>query len=93
MNSIIWKSEKEHTDMFNFLIKKKDRGGYWFRRTELFARAFEKYVHYKLVKKGIRNEFLLHTKYSSGVYLSDSDFKGVYPHMEKLIKKMASYTK
>lgn len=93
MTSVIWKNKKEFSEMYNYLKRKKEPGGYWFRRTELFARAFEKYVHYKLLKKKIRNDFLLHTKYESGVYLSDSDFKRVLPHMERLIKKMATYTK
>jgi hypothetical protein len=93
MHAAIWKNEKEYSDMYSYLKRKKEPGGYWFRRTELFARVFEKYVHYKLGKKNIRNEFLLHTKYESGVYLSDSDFKRVLPHMERLIKKMATYTK
>jgi hypothetical protein len=89
MEAVIWKNAKEHTDMYNYLKRTKDPGGYWFRRTELFARAFEKYVHYKLNKKGIKNEFLLHTKYESGNYLSSNDFIKVLPRMERLIKKMA----
>jgi hypothetical protein len=52
----------------------------------------EKYVHYKLQEKGITNVFLTKTKYNRGVYLSDEDFKKVLPKMEKLIKKMSSYT-
>lgn len=93
MEAVIWKNPKEHTDMYNYLKRTKDPGGYWFRRTELFARAFEKYIHYKLNKKGVKNDFLLRTKYESGVYLSSNDFIKVLPRMEKLIKKMAANTK
>lgn len=95
MMSIIWDSypKKQHTEMYRYLKKNTTPGGYWLRRTELFARAFEKYVHYKLLKKRIKNHFLTHTKYSYEYYLSDKDFAKVLPHMERLIKKMASYTK
>lgn len=93
LKKVIWKDENTHTDMYAFLKRNTQPGGYWVRRTELFARAFEQYIHYKLNERGIINTFLTSTKYGSRYYLSASDFKAVLPHMDRLVKKMAGYTK
>jgi len=68
-----------------------NKGGYWFRRNEIFARAFEQWLQYKLAEKKIKNTFLTKSKYDDGNYISKSDFKRVAPLMDKLIKEMASF--
>ncbi len=64
-------------------------GDYWFHRTEIFARFFERYVMYRLSKLGIQNTFLAKEKYTASVYVTKTDFNRVLPKMERLIKLMA----
>ena len=66
---------------------------YWYQRNEMFARAFEQWVHHQLSKKKIHNAMLTKTKYTARVYLTTKDFKRVLPHMNKLIRAMAAKTK
>ena len=68
-------------------------GVYWIQRNEMFARAFEQWVHHQLAKKKVSNIFLTKSKYAARAYLSPADFKRVLPHMNKLIKAMAAKTK
>lgn len=68
-----------------------EAGDYWRRRAEIFARYFEKWIQYKLSKKGIRNYFLAKAKYESKYYVTKVDFMRALPKMELLmntIRKM-----
>lgn len=67
--------------------------GYWFRHNELFARAFEQYVAYKLQQKGIVNTYLTKQKYVGRVYMDDTTLHRIIPTFDKLIKKMAETLK
>jgi hypothetical protein len=63
----------------------KDSGDYYRRRCEIFARFFEKWVQYKLSKKGIRNYFLSKDKYQAKHYVNRIDFARALPKMELLM--------
>ncbi len=78
LNKIIWKSRNVHTEYYGRLNKPKPKE-YFIRRNEIFARAFEIYVHYKLQKDKHKNVFLNKVKYPDRFYLS-------FPEMKKLEK-------
>lgn len=90
LKAIIWKQPyKEYTGYYNRLLTNFG-GDYMFRRNEIFARAFEKYVQVKLRKLGIVNKFLNDTKYSANAYLTDGEMEKLLPLFDALIKTMAS---
>jgi hypothetical protein len=61
---------------------------YWFRRNEIFARAFEVYVTFKLAKNGIENLFLSKPKYNKNFYLTESEMIKIEPLFDDLINEM-----
>jgi len=75
----------------NLVSEYGDKGGYWFRRNEIFARAFEQWMQHKLAEKKIKNTFLTKNKYENGSYMTKADFKRVLPLMDKLIREMAAF--
>lgn len=91
---IIWaKIGKEHSTYYKRVLKVlKDKdageGDYWVRRAELFARAFEVYIHYKLEKSKRTNIFLQEPKYDHSMYLNFKEFKPLLRDMEALIAAM-----
>jgi len=90
LTAIIWQTPyKKTTDYYERLEKNFD-GDYMFRRNEIFARAFEKYIQYKLGKIGIVNKFLNSTKYDNRAYLSDNEMTKLLPLFDKLVSSMAS---
>lgn len=88
MYAIIYKKEGEKSAFYNKLSKEAT-SPYWLQHNEMFARAFEQYVSYKLSKAGIRNILLNRYKYDRWMYMQETDLKRVIPHMERLIKAMA----
>lgn len=91
LTAIIWEKPGNLSDSYQEF--KRVGGDYWIRRTEMFARAFEQWVHYQLAKKKVSNIFLTKSKYIARSYLKEKDFKRVLPHMNKLIKAMADKSK
>ena len=91
IQNIIYEKPGVHSASYNDF--KKIGGTYWIERTEIFARAFEQWVHHQLSKKKVNNIFLTKHKYESRAYLKPKDFKRVLPHMNRLIKAMAAKTK
>lgn len=91
LNKIIWKKENKHTPYYERLLAGKKRKGpgkitaYYFRRNEIFARAFESYVHYKMAKKKSKNIFLAETKYASEAYLTPSETKAIEKDFDQLV--------
>ncbi len=67
-------------------LEKGNLTDYYFRRNEIFARAFEAYVHYKLDKKKYKNIFLTETKYQENTYLTAQELKKI----EKLFDTLLS---
>jgi|GEM_PF-1021405 len=84
INKIIWQTDKKYTAYYERL-KKGRLSDYYFRRNELFARAFETYVHLKMQKKKYKNIFLAESKYDPKVYLSIAEMKKLEPDFDKLI--------
>lgn len=63
-------------------------GGYWMRRTEIFARAFEQYVCYILKCNNIRDKFLTNSwsfYTTMEHYWTENDFFSFLPEMTSLI--------
>lgn len=85
IDAIIWEKPGRKSEYYLKLEGKFPDSDYWFRHAELFARAFEVFIQYKLEKAGITNKFLTHAKYASTAYLKGKDFKRVLPWMDKLL--------
>lgn len=81
---MLWTKGKEST-FHKRIIKETE---YYNRRTEMFARLFEVYLHLKLSDKGIKNTFLIKSKYNRPVYLNKVEMKPIMPLMDKLIAEM-----
>lgn len=88
LHKIIWSNDSKHSQYY-LRLKSKVKGlkltGYFFRRNELFARAFESYVHYKMHKKRYKNIFLAETKYEPQIYLMPAEIKKLEPDFDALI--------
>lgn len=87
--TIIYSKEKTFTTYY-VRLKRAIDSEYWFRHNELFARAFEQYIHFKLEQTGVKNRLLNKRKYSQPVYLDTKTFEAVAPKMEALLKVMKS---
>lgn len=81
---IIWKNTTEHSEYYKRL-EKANLSEYYFRRNEIFARAFETYVHYKMDKKKYKNIFLAENKYIPRYYLTPAEMKKLEADFDKLI--------
>ncbi|MFZ4799884.1 MAG: LPD1 domain-containing protein [Bacteroidia bacterium] len=88
INTVQMNGKTVSSESYNNLEKAAGNTDYWYRRTEIFARFFERYVMYRLSKLGIKNTFLTKEKYESRVYVTKSDFNRVLPKMEKLVKAL-----
>jgi hypothetical protein len=84
LNKIIWQTDKKYSAYYERL-KKGKLSDYYFRRNELFARAFESYVHFKMQKKKYKNIFLAESKYDPKVYLNIAEIKKLEADFDKLI--------
>lgn len=88
LHKIIWSNDNKHSPYY-LRLKSKVKGlkltGYFFRRNELFARAFESYVHYKMHKKRYKNIFLAETKYEPQIYLMPAEIKKLESDFDALI--------
>lgn len=92
INRLIWENPKEYTHYYQVLKTahgQKKLTDYWLRHCELFARAFETYIHYKLHQKGITNAFLVKSKYAGNwPYPDGTTLKAIIPMFDSLIFKM-----
>jgi Large polyvalent protein-associated domain 1 len=84
IHAIIFNGKGEYTQYYQAL-KKEYIDGYWIRRNELFARAFEQYVCYKLKKRKIQNKYLTKTKYDAKDYMDEQLLKKVVPLIDQLL--------
>lgn len=89
--AIIWESPGKKSASYEQFAK--IGGSYWIERTEMFARAFEQWTHHQLAQKAIKNIFLTKSKYITRAYLKPADFHRVLPHMNKLVKLLATKSK
>jgi len=88
MDAIIWKEKGRKMSPYYIRLKTYFNTPYMLSRCEIFARAFEKYIQYKLKKQGIKNIFLTDPKYSPTAYLTDNEMITIAPLMDRLIKGM-----
>lgn len=88
LQAIIWNEPYKKLSNYYHRLEKNFGGDYMFRRNEIFARAFEKYIQYKLQKLGITNKFLNDTKYEPSAYLTTAELEKVLPLFDALIYKM-----
>lgn len=87
INNIIFKSKGKKSATYLDWEAKLGDGGYWFRRNEIFARAFEQWVRAKLKTWNIQNTFLSKEKYEHFAYIKPADFARIEPLMDKLISQ------
>lgn len=88
LKAAIWNAPEKLSDYYSRLTKNYG-GDYMFRRCEIFARLFERYVQLKLRDIGILNKFLTETKYSENAYPTEREMKFIIPKMDALISAMS----
>ncbi|GEM_PF-1075183 len=106
MDAIMWKPSKpklesngvvyvrsSFTSYYNNLRILFAEDEYWLRNNEIFARAFEQYILYKLKGKKVKDPFLSKIKYTPGVYMAANELQAIITPMDNLIKAMAKYAK
>lgn len=89
LDKIIWQvSNKKHSTYFERFMKAKKRyklTGYYTRRAEIFARAFESYVHYKMQQRRAKNIFLAESKYDLDLYMSPAEIRKIESTFDALV--------
>lgn len=90
IHAFIWKDKNEtgFTESYSKIAKASD---YYRQHNEIFARLFEKYIHWKLAERQIKNLALTKNKYENAVYATDRDFKKLVPIMDKLVGQMRGH--
>jgi Large polyvalent protein-associated domain 1 len=76
------------TPYYNKLKQNFAGNEYWFRHNEIFARCFEQFVQRKLVRKGIKNIFLVESKYDNAAYPDRDLAKKLEPLFTRLLAMM-----
>lgn len=89
---INWKSQNQRSNYYTRLSNAVSTD-YYFERCEIFARAFEVYVHYKLNKNKYYNAFLNKTKYRQGLYLTFAEMKAIEKDFDALINALKKHLK
>lgn len=89
---IFWSNSKAtiHSPYYQRLIKTTKKK-YYLQRNEIFARAFEVYLQYKLSKKKHKNIFLNRVKYSPSLYLTLPEMKKLEPEFDTLINAIKKH--
>lgn len=87
---IIWSTPNKHTPYYARLTKGKTRK-YFKQRNEIFARAFEVYVQYKLESKKHKNIFLNRSKYPTRYYMTTKEMKRVINEFDTLINAIKKH--
>lgn len=87
---IIWKTPTTRSAYYARLVKAATTD-YYIQRNEIFARAFEVYVQYKLLKQKHKNVFLNKSKYNSKFYLSIAEMKNVEKEFDALISALKKH--
>lgn len=87
INTVNYDSVKNEPTAYRNRLSKRD--DYWLRRNEIFARTFEQWCQYKLAQKGIKNNYLVQSKYDNAVYLKQSEFNQIRTKMDTLVRRFA----
>lgn len=90
MMKIIWKNKTEWSDYYKRLRSATGRK-YYRQRNEIFARAFEVYIQYKLKKNRAKNMFLNKVKYNSKYYLTFDEMRKIEPEFDSLLRALRKH--
>jgi hypothetical protein len=86
LESIIFADvKKRKISPYYRMLKNKVDKPYFFQHNELFARAFESYIHAKCKELNINNRFLTSYKYENFLYVQGAQAKKVNAQMSSLI--------
>lgn len=90
LKAIIWEDypNKKPTQYYATLRAMAGNVDYWYRRNELFARAFEQYLNWKMGKKSQINSFLYKEKYQAVSYMPDAQMEKVGPLIDALMREI-----
>lgn len=81
-NRLYFDSKGNPTPFHNHL---KETSEYWNRRSEVFARSFEVYIHMFLSAKKIKNTFLVSQSYQSPLYPTKTLIRSVMPIIDAIV--------
>lgn len=87
---IIWKNENEYSAYYTRLQKTTQKN-YYFQRNEIFARAFEVYVSFKMAKHEYYNVFSSKLKYAKGYYIEFNEMKRLEKDFDTLITQISKH--
>lgn len=87
---IIWKNPTTRSNYYARLVKSAPTD-YYLYRNEIFARAFEIYVQYKLAKAKFKNAFLTSTKYDTDVYMTHKELQSVEKEFDTLMNALKKH--
>ncbi|MEO6303254.1 MAG: LPD1 domain-containing protein, partial [Bacteroidia bacterium] len=90
LNKIFWKTPDKYSDYYTRLLK-ATKQKYFKQRNEIFARAFEVYVQYKLAKKKHVNIFLNEVKYDKDFYLTLNEMKKIEKEFDALMNALKKH--
>jgi uncharacterized protein YbcV (DUF1398 family) len=100
IDKICYDSYGHSTEYIN-RVKKHSNQKYLLQKNEIFARAFEKYINYKMKNKGWFNVFFTKFKYeegkdktvSYGYYLSDNELRAIEKDFDRLLEAISKSLK
>jgi hypothetical protein len=92
LNKIFWKNEKTPSTYYKRLLD-NNMVPYFYRRNEIFARAFEVYIQYKMQKRKYFNIFLAERKYEAETYMTLSEVKPLEKDFDQLINSIKAKIK
>ncbi len=90
-----------HSTEYIMRVKKHSNQKYLLQKNEIFARAFEKYINYKMKNKGWFNVFFTKFKYEEGkdktvsysYYLNDNELRAIEKDFDRLIDAISKSLK
>lgn len=98
LNKICYDDRGRASAYIKRLRKNKRKRKYLLQRCEIFARAFEKYLIFKMRRHGWHNVYFAKFKYAEGSdktvahnwYLTDDEFQNIEQEFDILIKYIGS---
>lgn len=87
---ICWKAPHTRSNYYTRLVNATNRK-YYFQRNEIFARAFEAYIHFKLEKSKFKNTFLTASKYPTTVYMTTKEVAAIEKEFDALMNALRKH--
>jgi hypothetical protein len=87
---ICWRTPMHRSNYYARLVTATQRK-YFLQRNEIFARAFEIYVQYKLAKYKYKNVFLNSPKYDTSIYLTLKEMQGIEKEFDALMNALKKH--